>query len=149
MIARLTFLAALATITPVHAETPTNGILSIETDSDTLQFEVEIADEPDERSRGLMFRESLGDDEGMLFIYPSPRIASFWMKNTQIPLDMLFIDAEGQILSIARETTPFSLSPVLSDGLVTSVLEISGGLADTLGIDVGDGVEWTEIPDKK
>ena len=149
MIARLLLLALFAVSWPAYAEAFSNGELSIETDSKTLQFQIEIADEADERSRGLMFRESLADDEGMLFIYPSPRIASFWMKNTQIPLDMLFIDEDGHILSIARETTPFSLKPVLSGGLVTSVLEISGGLAATLGIDVGDRVEWTEIEDQK
>jgi uncharacterized membrane protein (UPF0127 family) len=149
VIARLLLLALLAVSWPASVEAFSNGELSIETDSKTLQFQIEIADEADERSRGLMFRESLADDEGMLFIYPSPRIASFWMKNTQIPLDMLFIDEDGHILSIARETTPFSLKPVLSGGLVTSVLEISGGLAATLGIDVGDRVEWTEIEDQK
>jgi uncharacterized membrane protein (UPF0127 family) len=78
----------------------------------------------------------------MLFIYPAPRIASFWMKNTRIPLDMLFIDADGEITSIARETVPFSLTPVRSTEPVKFILEIDGGDADRLGIAVGDRMTW-------
>ncbi len=132
-----------------RAETASVGSLTIETASQVHAFRIEIADEPAERSRGLMFRDSLAEDAGMLFIYPSPRIASFWMKNTEISLDMLFIDAQGMIDSIARETTPFSLKPVKSDGEVLSVFEISGGQADALGIAVGDTVEWSETTLKK
>ena len=149
MITRIFALSILLATGAAHAETATNGTLSIETDSETLSFDIEIADEPQERSRGLMFREELDEDEGMLFVYPDPQIASFWMKNTLIPLDMLFIDTEGRIESIARETTPLSLKSVLSDGQVISVLEIFGGQADVLGIDVGDTVKWTETPDEK
>lgn len=134
---------------PAHAETFSNGILEIQSDSEVIRLNIEIADDADERSRGLMFRKSLDDDAGMLFIYPEPRIASFWMKNTLIPLDMLFIDADGKIESIATKTTPFSLKAVRSGAPVLTVLEIDGGDAERLGIDVGDTVKWTEIQDEK
>ncbi len=149
MIMRIALFALLAFITPVSAETFGRGILEIQTDSKRIEFDIEIADDPDERSQGLMFREELPDGTGMLFLYPSPRIASFWMKNTLIPLDMLFIDAEGKIVTIARETTPLSLKPVSSDSPVTTVFEIFGGQSDALGIAVGDTVQWSETPDEK
>lgn len=133
----------------VVAGTPSEGVLEIETESEVLKFQIEIADEEDERSRGLMFRKSLDEMSGMLFIYPNQRIASFWMKNTLISLDMLFIDAEGRIASIARKTTPLSLSSVRSGVPVLSVLEIDGGDAERLGISVGDTVKWTETPIEK
>ena len=132
-----------------HAETPSEGNLFLKTDSAVHSFKIEIADEPGERSRGLMYRESLDEDAGMLFIYPTPRIASFWTKNTLIPLDMLFIDRSGTIVTIAAETTPHSLSPVVSDAPVIAVLEIDGGDAARLGIDVGDTVKWIESPTAK
>ena len=104
------------------------------------RFTVEIADDVQERSRGLMFRQSMAEDAGMLFIYPTERVASFWMKNTYIPLDMLFIASDGTILQIAPMTEPHSLVPVRSDAPVRAVLEINGGLSGTLGIEPGDTV---------
>jgi len=139
----LAFGLLLATGSAAWAETATNGTLEIETDDGTVTLSIEIADEPNERSRGLMFREALDDDAGMLFIYPVPRIASFWMKNTLIPLDMIFIDEGGEVTSIARETVPHSLKPVRSTAPVKYILEIDGGDADRLGIGVGDAMTWT------
>ena len=136
----------LVSLAPTHADAFTTGVLEIHSDSDVIEFQIEIADEPDERSRGLMFRRALDDDAGMLFIYPEPRIASFWMKNTLIPLDMLFIDAEGRIVKIEPETTPFSLDTVPSETKVIGVLEIEGGDAARLGIEPGDQAQWTEFP---
>ena len=146
---RIALFALLAFSNSVSAETFGKGTLEIQTDSKLLEFDIEIADDPGERSQGLMFREELPDGTGMLFIYPSPRIASFWMKNTLISLDMLFIDAEGKIVTIARKTTPLSLTPVSSGSPVTTVFEIFGGQSDALGIAVGDTVEWSETPDEK
>ena len=123
--------------------------MEIQTESDVLKFQIEIADDEKERSRGLMFRKSLDEMSGMLFIYPEPRVASFWMKNTLISLDMVFIDAEGRVASIATNTTPLSLSAVSSGVPVLTVLEIDGGDAERLGIDVGDTVKWTETPVEK
>ncbi len=146
---RILLFAFLVFSTTASAETFERGTLEIQTDSKALEFDIEIADDPVERSQGLMFREELADGTGMLFLYPSPRIASFWMKNTLIPLDMLFIDAEGVIVTIARETTPLSLVPVSSNTPVTTVFEIFGGQSDALGIAVGDTVQWSETPDEK
>ena len=123
--------------------------MEIETESKTLEFQIEIADDAEERSRGLMFREALDEQSGMLFIYPTPRIASFWMKNTLISLDMLFIDTDGKIASIARKTQPLSLKSVSSVVPVLTVLEIEGGDAERLGIDVGDTVKWKETSVEK
>ncbi len=131
------------------ANTLTRGVLEIQTESDVLEFQIEIADDAQERSQGLMFRESLDEQSGMLFIYPTPRIASFWMKNTLISLDMLFIDAEGRIASIATETVPLSLKSVSSGVPVLTVLEIDAGDSERLGIRVGDTVKWTETPIEK
>jgi uncharacterized membrane protein (UPF0127 family) len=89
-----------------------------------------------------MFREKLGPGEGMLFPFPQPRPASFWMKNTLIPLDMLFIRADGTIARIAANTVPHSLDPVAVAEPVAAVLEIAGGRAAELGINEGDRVTW-------
>ncbi len=144
------FFATLCFVSsPLIAGTPSEGVLEIKTESDSVKIQIEIADEPDERSRGLMFRESLDALSGMLFIYPTPRIASFWMKNTLIPLDIVFVDAEGRVATIAPQTTPLSLKPVTSGVPVLTVLEVAGGEAERLGIAVGDAVEWTETPIEK
>jgi len=109
------------------------------------EFQVEIADDPAERARGLMFRREMADDEGMLFDFGADAPASFWMRNTYIPLDMLFIEADGTIESIAERTTPLSEKSVPSKGPVRFVLEINGGLSDRLGIAAGDIVTGPAI----
>ena len=100
-------------------------------------FAVEIADTPSERSRGLMFRESMPRGVGMLFVYESPRPASFWMKNTLIPLDMLFADETGRITQVHHRAIPGDLTPIDGGGGVFAVLEINGGLAQSYGITKG------------
>lgn len=116
--------------------------LSIRTAKTTLKFRVEVARTADEQARGLMFRESLPDDGGMIFPMNPPRMASFWMKNTLIPLDMIFIRADGTIARIAAETVPYSLEPVDSGEPVAAVLELAGGKAAALGIAENDVVSW-------
>jgi uncharacterized protein len=116
--------------------------LSIKTESGTHVFRVEVARTPEEQARGLMFREKLAPDEGMIFPMKPPRFASFWMKNTLIPLDMIFIRADGTISSIEAQTVPHSLTPVASLEPVAAVLEIAGGRAAELGIEAEDKVEW-------
>lgn len=101
-------------------------------------FRVELAETPAQHARGLMFRADLAPDAGMLFDYGAPRRVSMWMKNTLVPLDMLFIAADGEIVRIARWTTPLSLEPVPSPGPVAGVLELRGGTADRLGLRAGD-----------
>jgi hypothetical protein len=103
-------------------------------------FRAEVADTTAERSRGLMYREELAADAGMLFLFDPPRRVSFWMKNTYISLDMLFIDADGRVVHIAERTEPETLDPHGPDRPVRAVLEINGGLAERLGIRPGDEV---------
>lgn len=107
-------------------------------------FSVEVARTSDEQARGLMFRESLAPDAGMVFPFPSPRPASFWMKNTLIPLDMIFFRTDGSIARIAVNTVPQSLEPVGTEEPVAGVLEIAGGRSIELGINEGDRVSWPD-----
>ena len=116
--------------------------LEIRTARGTHRFTVEVARTPDQQSLGLMFRASLGPDEGMIFPFPYPRDASFWMRNTLIPLDMVFVRADGTIARIAANTVPHSEESVSSGEPVAAVLEIRGGRAAELGIVAGDQVSW-------
>lgn len=106
------------------------------------KFRVEVARTEAEQARGLMFRDSMPPDAGMIFPMAPPRYASFWMKNTVIPLDMIFVREDGSIARIAAETVPYSLDPVESGEPVAAVLEIAGGRAAELGIAEGDKVTW-------
>ena len=91
---------------------------------------------------GLMHRQSLAPDRGMIFPYDPPRPASFWMKNTLIPLDLIFVRSDGTIGSIAANAVPLSLDPIPSGEPVAAVLEIAGGRSAELGIGPGDKVSW-------
>lgn len=116
--------------------------LSIKSGAKVHKFTVEVARTEAEQTRGLMFRDKLADNAGMIFPISPLRVASFWMKNTLIPLDMIFIRADGSIARIAAETVPYSLDPVTSGEPVAAVLEIRGGRAGELGIAENDKVEW-------
>ncbi|MEM6584366.1 MAG: DUF192 domain-containing protein [Pseudomonadota bacterium] len=105
-------------------------------------FQTEMAITQDQQARGLMFRETLADDEAMLFPNEVPQTRSFWMKNTPISLDIIFIGPDQRITNI-ETAMPYSLDSVRSDGEVIGVFEIRGGLAQELGIAAGDRVEWT------
>ncbi|RMF37532.1 MAG: DUF192 domain-containing protein [Alphaproteobacteria bacterium] len=111
--------------------------VDIRGDFGTIRFRVEIADDPLEHARGLMFRESLPRFAGMLFIYDRPEPASFWMRNTLIPLDMIFADETGTVIRVHHDAVPGDLTPIPSGGPVLAVLEIGGGLAAELGIAPG------------
>ncbi|OZA11566.1 MAG: hypothetical protein B7Y02_08595 [Rhodobacterales bacterium 17-64-5] len=100
-------------------------------------FAVELADDAAERAQGLMFREALDPAAGMLFVYESPRRAQFWMKNTLIPLDMIFADARGVVTTVHANAVPQDLTPIDGGEGVALVLEINGGLAAKLGITPG------------
>ena len=103
-------------------------------------FRVEIADTSLKRAQGLQWRKSLAPENGMMFDFKSPQPVFFWMKNTYVPLDMIFIAADGRIINIARETTPKSLDVIPSAAPARAVLEIPGGQAGRLGIAKGDRV---------
>ena len=116
--------------------------LTIRSGSRSHRFLVEVARSPQEQATGLMNRQSLGPDRGMIFPFAEPQVASFWMKNTLIPLDMIFVRADGTIANIAANTVPLSLDAVSASEPVTAVLEIAGGRAAELGIKAGDRVDW-------
>lgn len=117
--------------------------LCLRSGNKTRAFTVEMARTPQQQNQGLMFRTSLADDKGMLFPFSQQRVASFWMRNTLIPLDIIFIGSDGRIVNIAENTTPYSLEPVLSTAPVAAVLELRGGLTAQLGIKAGDRATWT------
>ncbi|HEV7433688.1 MAG TPA: DUF192 domain-containing protein [Pseudorhizobium sp.] len=104
------------------------------------RFDVELALSPPQRSQGLMHRETMADDHGMLFDFGESRPVSMWMKNTPLPLDMLFIQRDGIISHIHERAVPFSENIIDSRGPVAYVLELNGGRADELGIQPGDRV---------
>jgi len=118
--------------------------LTITSKGQAHKFNVEVARTDAEQDRGLMFRTSLPADGGMIFPFAKPRIGSFWMKNTLIPLDMIFIRADGSIDRIAENTIPESLEPVVSGGEVSAVLELAGGTAAKLGIDETAKIIWKD-----
>ena len=136
--------------TPAPAVSPVSGLplapLEIRSGGRTHRFTVELARSADEQAYGLMNRALLGPDAGMLFPFPQPRPASFWMKNTIIPLDMIFIRADGSIARIAANTEPLSLKSVGVSEPVAAVLEIAGGRAAELGIDESARVAWPGGP---
>ncbi|MEO8176888.1 MAG: DUF192 domain-containing protein [Sphingomicrobium sp.] len=105
-------------------------------------FTVEVARSPKQQEIGLMERQQLAPDRGMIFPYDPPQPVAFWMKNTLIPLDMVFIRADGTIAHIAANTVPLSLEPVPAGEPIGAVLEIAGGRSAELGIHAGDTVEW-------
>jgi uncharacterized membrane protein (UPF0127 family) len=116
--------------------------LTITSSNGEHRFTVEVARTPEEQAQGLMNRNSVPPDRGMIFPYDPPVQVSFWMKNTLVPLDMIFIGADGKIGRIAANTTPMSLDPVASIDPVSAVLEVAGGRAAELGIKQGDKVSW-------
>ena len=116
--------------------------LTIQSRSGTHRFTVEVARTPEQQAMGLMHRQSLAPDRGMLFPYDPPQNASFWMKNTLIPLDIIFIREDGTVALVAENTVPLSLDPIPSLEPVVAVVEIAGGRAAELGIQAGDKVGW-------
>ncbi len=106
-------------------------------DGGKASFSVEVADDPEERAKGLMFRDKMALSAGMLFVYDSPSRASFWMKNTLIPLDMVFADPTGRVTRVHANAVPGDLTSIDGGEGVQYILEINGGLARRLGIAEG------------
>jgi hypothetical protein len=132
-------LAGVSVAAPVPPPLPVETI-TIDTQRGAKSFKVEVASEPQSQQRGLMYRQTLAPDAGMLFDFHDAVMLSFWMKNTVLPLDMLFIRMDGTISTIAPDTIPFSTAPITSAEPVRAVLEINGGRARALGIRAGDRV---------
>lgn len=137
-------MAACSSDPAAQAETAATIPLTIEMAGKAHRFDVEVARTAAEQDRGLMFRTGLPERGGMIFPFEKPQIGSFWMKNTLIPLDMIFIRADGSIDRIAENTIPESLEPVVSGGEVSAVLELAGGTAARLGIDESAKVTWKD-----
>jgi uncharacterized membrane protein (UPF0127 family) len=125
----------------VHRET-----VVVETSRGPVTFYAEIADDDAERARGLMFRREMARDHGMLFEFEAARPQSFWMRNTHLSLDRIFIGADGRIVNIAENATPYSDAPIPSAGPAIGVLEINAGLSRELGIAAGDRVRHPFLP---
>jgi uncharacterized protein len=107
----------------------------------THVIDIEVTETPAEKAQGLMFRTRLADTAGMLFFYETPQEITMWMRNTYIPLDMVFIRADGIVHRIEARTEPLSENIVASRGNVTACLELAGGAAERLGLKPGDRVE--------
>ena len=107
------------------------------------KIEIEIADTEPMRQRGLMYRQQLGEDQGMLFIFQTSEKQTFWMKNTPLSLDMVFVNSYHEIVSISKETTPFAETIYASEGPAQYVVEVNAGYCDRHSVKVGDRVDWT------
>lgn len=120
---------------------PQSDLVIVTSGKGPQRFTVELADNDQSRSRGMMFRQSMAPDAGMLFDFRQEQMASFWMRNTLIPLDMIFIRADGTILNIHQRAIPRDETGINSAGPVRAVLEVNGGTASRLGIKAGDRVQ--------
>lgn len=133
--------ACVASERPAWAQALEHSAVTVVTRSGARhRFTVEVAATPAARQQGLMFRREMARDAGMLFDFKRTQPVSFWMRNTFIPLDMIFIRADGTIANVAARAVPRSETPVPSKGAVRGVLEINGGLSERLGIAAGDRV---------
>ena len=121
--------------TPVRIFDPQGGL--------RREFQAELALTPSEHSQGLMYRKELGADRGMLFVFPELTQTSFWMKNTLIPLDIVFIGSDKKIVSIVENAVPQTETPRSAEGPFLYVLEIEGGRSRALGIQAGDRVDFS------
>lgn len=139
MIQRLIFICALMlTALPGFAAELPRDVVLVEAGGSQYRFEVEVADDAGERAEGLMYRTSLADNQGMLFLYPESRSVAFWMKNTPLSLDIVFVREDGTIARIAENTTPMSEDLIPSGEPVRAVLEVKAGTMRQLGVAVGD-----------
>ncbi len=153
----LAALAVLAACSPQHAAEatpaakvpathPVSGLpvipLTVATPKGKHTFRVEVAASDVEQAKGLMFRTQMGPDEGMIFPRDPIDVPSFWMKNTVLPLDIIFIGTDHKVLNVAANAQPYSLAPIASAGMASAVLELNGGRAAELGIGPGARVDW-------
>ena len=139
------FLLGLVTLQGVTACRADPRVTIVTQQGRSVAFEVEIADSPAKRELGLQYRRDLASDRGMIFLFSAESEQTFWMKNTPIPLDMIFISRELKIVGIVEQTVPFSLDPRSVSKPSQYVLEINGGLAKRYGIRPGDSVRFEGI----
>jgi uncharacterized membrane protein (UPF0127 family) len=136
----LVLLAVPAAAQPVALQTFNAAPLTVDTAKGAQRFTVELALTPAQQHQGLMFRRRLAADAGMLFVMPQPQIMQFWMHETYIPLDMIFIAPGGRIVGYHERAMPLSDAIIMSQAPAIAVLEVNGGTVDRLGIKVGDVV---------
>lgn len=138
-----TDLPTTTTETPIAEPIIKEGEVAFLRDGKKIRkIDVEIAENDVERSKGLMYRPYIPDSTGMLFIFPEPRELGFWMKNTQIPLDIMYVDATKKIISIQKHTKPFSEESLPSNGLAQYVVEVNAGFSDRNDIKTGDVISF-------
>ncbi|MEM8853874.1 MAG: DUF192 domain-containing protein [Pseudomonadota bacterium] len=140
----LTLPGAAKDAQPVEVTVGTDEVV-LQTQSGTHRFTIEMADDPMERARGLMFREDMARDHGMLFDFGGEDLRSFWMKNTPLPLDIIFVKADGTVVSIAENTTPFSTDPIDSAGTARFVFEVNAGVSEDIGLMPGDRLHHPRV----
>ena len=143
MIVILTSTASFAAY--AASDSQSDSMITITTRNAEYVFTIELARTSEEMERGLMFRDRLQSDHGMLFLFPDEREVSFWMKNTLIPLDLIFADASGRIVRIAERAVPLSTELIPSQAPVRAVLEVNGGTAERLHITVGDKLVYPAL----
>ncbi len=140
MIKKVKWLPLFVVLAACQPKPPEREALQVLSGGATHAFQVEIADDEPERETGLMNRDNLPAGQGMLFLFPDARERAFWMKNTHIPLDIIYISKSGEVISIQKNTMPMNETPLHSFGPAAAVLEINGGQADALGIKPGDRI---------
>ncbi len=136
----LALVAFFVAVAQPSAAAPDLEKLAFVTRSGVHEFSVEVMRTPGEHGKGLMYRRYMPDDRGMLFDFGKNDVIHMWMKNTYIPLDMIFVGKDGKVFSIARDTEPFSERTVSSGGPVVGVVELNAGAAAKIGLAVGDEV---------
>lgn len=150
------FLLLLVSLAPGATAMAQGGLAVFEQDEIVIEtrdgahheFAVELAVSPQQQAQGLMFRRDMAADAGMLFIYGAARVVSMWMRNTVIPLDMLFIESDGRVEKVVERTVPMSLKTISSDRPIKGVLELNSGTAARLGLAPGDRVVHEAFQEK-
>lgn len=145
MLHRAAYLLALLFVLLPIAACSQEGQATLVTADETYTFTVELVDTPETRAQGLMFREELGPDQGMLFDFKEERPVAFWMRNTLIPLDMIFVRADGTIANIHVNARPHDPTSIPSDGPIQFVLEIPGGRSVEIGLTAGDQMQHPRV----
>lgn len=134
---------ALKTETVTFTKEGDLSILTTETDSLKAKFDIEIAETDYETETGLMYRQSMEENQGMLFIFPNVSSRSFYMKNTEFPLDIIYVNEEMKIVSFQKNAKPYDESSLPSDVPAKYVLEVNAGLSDKMQLQVGDSIAFT------
>lgn len=137
--------AALLLLFWIFASCSQRPTVIVHADHGTVTIPVEIADTPDARARGLMYRRDLAADAGMLFVFPTPGEQRFWMKNTPLSLDMIFIGSDHRIIGVIPDARPFSTDHLTVEGLSQYVLEVHGGFCAAHGIAPGNQVDLIKV----